>query len=334
MNPKLKSALKYLLFIGIGGFLFYMAFKNTELDKLIEDFKKAKYEYVLLSMLMGFLAFVSRGIRWTYLLEPIGYKVNTWRSIHSISMGYFMNALIPRAGELARCTTLNQTDKVPVDRLFGTVILERIIDFIMLALLIMLTFILEYDTIMSFFDSTMNNESAKDGGISWKMIAAIGVLLTGIVLYFMRSKLRHLSFYGKVKDFWNGLKEGVKSISKLEHKWFFLGHTLFIWAMYFFMSYIVVFALEATSHVDISSGLFVMIVGAFGILAPSPGGIGSFHYLAMLGMSFVGVAKDDGLSFATLVHTGQTVMTLIAGGVALIALYRFRKRRKRKRTKY
>lgn len=305
-----------------------MAFKNTEWDKIVDDFKNAKYEYVILSMIMGFLAFVSRGIRWTYLLEPIGYKVNKWRSIHAISMGYFMNALIPRAGEVARCTTLNQTDKVPVDRLFGTVILERVIDFIMLSFLICLTLFLEYDNIQSFFDETLGKNTDKEEGISWKLITGIAFVLGLILLYLMRGRLRKHPFYQKIKDFWAGLKEGVKSISKLEHKWFFLGHTLFIWSMYFLMSYIVVFALDSTSHIDPSAGLFVMIVGAFGIIAPSPGGIGSYHYLAMVGMGVIGIAKDDALSFATLVHTGQTVMTLIAGGVALLMLYRLRKSRK------
>lgn len=306
-----------------------MAFKNTEVDKLMEDLEKARYEYIVLSMIMGFLAFVSRGIRWTYLLEPIGYKVKKWRAIHAISMGYFMNALIPRAGEVARCTTLNRTDKVPVNRLFGTVILERVIDFIMLFLLICLTLILEYDKILVFFDTTRQSDSSDDGGINWTFIILGVFILSGIILYLMRGRLRKHPFYDKIKSFWAGLKEGIKSISKLEHKWFFIGHTLFIWSMYFLMSYVVVFALDSTSHIDASSGLFVMIVGAFGIIAPSPGGIGSYHYLAMIGMGIVGVEKSDALSFATLVHTGQTIMTLLAGGVALIAVYNYRRQNKK-----
>lgn len=305
-----------------------MAFKNTEWSKLSEDFSQARYEFIFLSMLMGFLAFVSRGIRWTYLLEPIGYKVNKWHAIHSISMGYFMNMLIPRAGEVARCTTLNQTDKVPVDKLIGTVILERVIDFIMLALLICLTLILEYDNILSFFDVTMGKSEPSEGGLGWKSIVGIVFMIFLVTLYLMRGKLRKHPFYKKIKEFWAGLVEGLKSISKLEHKWFFIGHTLFIWAMYFLMSYVVVFALDSTKHIDPSAGLFVMIVGAFGIIAPSPGGIGSYHYLAMIGMGVIGIANDDALSFATLVHTGQTVMTLIAGAVAIVIVYKIRRKNK------
>lgn len=328
MNSKLKGALKYSVFIAIGATLFYVAFKDIKWSDFSENLGKAHYEYILLSMAMGFLAFMSRGIRWTYLLEPIGFKVNKWRAIHAISMGYFMNMLIPRAGEVARCTTLNQTDKVPIDKLIGTVIIERVIDFIMLALLICLTLFLEYENILAFFEETSKGAEPSEGGIGWKTILAIIMAVSLIILYFFRSRIREHKFYQKFKDFALGLVEGLKSISKLEHKWFFIGHTLFIWSMYFLMSYVVVFALDSTSHIDPSSGLFVMIVGAFGIIAPSPGGAGSYHFLAKTGMVVIGIGEVDALTFATMVHTGQTVMTFFAGMIALYIAYKARKKNK------
>ncbi len=322
--------MKYLVFLGVGGTLFYMAFRNTEFEKLMGDLQRARYEYVIAGMVMGYLAFVSRGMRWRYLIEPMGFKVNTWHSIHAISLGYFTNALIPRAGELARCTSLNQMDKIPVNRLFGTVIVERIIDLIMMASLAMLTLVLEYDNIMAFFKTTMNADVGQDqdSGLWWKLTLAIVVFGGLLVFYFFRGRFREHPVYGKVKDFWLGIKDGLKSFKRIEHKVPFILHTLFIWNMYFWMSYIVVFALPSTSGIDPSSGLFVVIVGALGILAPSPGGIGTFHYFAMVGMGIIGIAKADALSFATLVHTGQTVMTLIAGFVAMGVMYRIRRRRK------
>src|SRR5690606_30260646 len=111
------------------------------------------YTYVIFSIIMGYLAFMSRGMRWVLLLEPLGKKPNTWNAIHSVTIGYFANLLVPRAGELARCTALYQTDDIPVNRLFGTVILERVIDMIMLLFLVLLTLILEFDLLMQLFDT-------------------------------------------------------------------------------------------------------------------------------------------------------------------------------------
>ncbi len=332
MKPKLQSILKYLIFLGIGATLFYLAFRNTEFEKLMYDLKRARYEFVIASMIMGYLAFVSRGLRWKYLIKPMGYNVHNWNAINSITVGYFINSAIPRAGELARCTALYQTDKVPVNRLFGTVIVERIIDLIMLALLSVLTVILEYDKLVQFFEEAFaaDTGSAEDSsGLWWKLTLASVILGFLIVLYFFRGRFKENPAYHKVREFWYGIKEGLLSFAKMENKIAFIGHTVFIWTMYFVMSYIVVFALPSTSHIDPSSGLFVVIVAALGIIAPSPGGIGTFHYFAMLGMGVIGVAADDALSFATLVHSAQFIMTVIAGLIALAAVTRVRHRNKK-----
>lgn len=332
MSAKLKSILKYLVFLGIGASLLYLAFHNTDFDKLAQDFQEARYEFVIGSMIMGYLAFVSRGIRWKYLLEPMGHKVGTWSSIHAITVGYFTNALIPRAGEVARCTALYQVEKVPVNRLFGTVIVERIVDLIMLVSLALLTLILEYENILSFFDMAFEANPTKGddtGGIWWKVLLVLLIASSGVLLYLFRDRFRDNAVYVKIRDFYYGLKDGLRSFNQMDNKLPFILHTLFIWSMYFLMSYTVVFALPETQDISPSAGLFVVIVSALGILAPSPGGIGTFHYFGALGMTVIGKTWEDGLSFATLVHGGQTVMTLLVGLISTAAIYRLRKKAKK-----
>lgn len=317
--------------MAVGAGLFYLAFRNTEFEKLANDFRKADYTYVILSIIMGYLAFISRGMRWVLLLEPLGKKPNTWNAIHSVTIGYFANLLVPRAGELARCTALYQTDDIPVNRLFGTVILERVIDFLMLLFLVLLTLILEFDLLMELFDtafSATQGSEDNNSGLYIKLgIAAFGVI--GILtLYLLREKFMMHPLYQKVRDFWEGIKEGLKSISQLKSKTPFILHTIFIWLMYYLMVYICVFSLDATKDLSPSSGLLVMIAAGFGMVVPTPGGIGAYHYLVMLGLGVLGVASDDGVSFATLVHTGQLVMTVITGTIAAGFLYRARRKKK------
>jgi len=329
LNPKLKSALKYLLFISIGGFLFYLAFRNTEFEKLMADFRKADYTYVILSIIMGYLAFISRGMRAVLLLEPLGKKPHTWNAIHSISIGYFSNLLVPRAGEVARCTALSKSDKIPVDRLIGTVILERVIDMIMLLLLVALTLAVKFDELARFFTETLGqNQNADNSGLAIKLIIAAVALGLFLLAYFLRHRFVNIPGYHKVRNFWNGIKEGLKSIGKLRKKGQFIGHTLFIWAMYYFMVYVCIFALPATANLSMGDGLFVMIVAGMGMVVPTPGGIGSYHYLVMMGLSVLGISQADGVSFATLVHTGQLIMTIFAGIIAFAAMYRFNQKMK------
>ncbi|PTM05050.1 MAG: UPF0104 family protein [Bacteroidetes bacterium] len=329
MNKSLKNIIKYLLFSSIGALFLYLAFRQTEWSKMMEDFRQADYKYVIISMLMGYAAFISRGMRWNLLLEPLGKKANTWNAIHAVSIGYFANAAVPRAGEVMRCTSLRSTDEIPLERLFGTVVLERVIDGFMLLSLIALTVILQFSNFAHFFEEAFAQSPGEEStGISPKFLIIGGFLLLLLIAYLLRHKIQSLLFFAKIRELWLGFKEGFASLAKVENKWAFVGHTLFIWANYFLMIYVVVFALPATAEIGLANGLFVMIAGGMGMVLPSPGGIGSYHYLVMLALSVLGVSQVDGLSFATLVHGGQFLMTIIAGLIAMPFIYRARKKLK------
>ena len=99
-------------------------------------------------MFLGYLAFVFRGLRWKLLIKPLGFSPKNSDLIHSIAFGYLFNSFIPRSGELARCTALNRTTGIPVSKLFGHVLLERLIDFILLALCILLSILLNYKDVL------------------------------------------------------------------------------------------------------------------------------------------------------------------------------------------
>lgn len=308
----------------------YLTFRKTEFTKLAEDFAKADYLYVILSMIMGYVAFISRGIRWNLLLEPLGKKAKTWNAINAIAVAYLVNTAVPRAGEIARCTTLKSTDDIPFNRLVGTVVLERIIDMFMLLGLMAVTFVLEFNTFKSFFETAFAGSEGPDTvGIAIKISTVVVFLIAVFILYRLRARFQQLPFYSKVREFWYGLKDGLKSLGKVKNKFAFFAHTFFIWFMYYLMIYVVTFALPATQGISPTSGLFIMIVGGLGMVVPSPGGIGSYHYLVMLGMGVLGVASADGVSFATLVHGGQFFMTLIAGFISLAFVYRERRKLKK-----
>ena len=130
----MAKILKYILFFGIGLLLLFLAFKNQNPSELISQLKNVNYTWVLLSMVFGFIAIISRGIRWVILLKNMNYKSSTLNSIYSVAIGYFTNLAIPRAGEVTRCTSLSEVEKIPFNKLFGTIILERTIDFLILTL--------------------------------------------------------------------------------------------------------------------------------------------------------------------------------------------------------
>ena len=83
------------------------------------------------------------------------------------------------------------------------------------------------------------------------------LLLLGILWWKWHERIRSHWAWHKLKDFASGLAEGFKTLSKIDNKGLFVVHKLIIWSMYFFMVYICIFALPATSTLSYSNMLFV-----------------------------------------------------------------------------
>ena len=133
MNKKtLFKIAKYIASLGFAFGILFFLFKNQDPVQLLAEIQKVDGKWVVLSMMFGAWAYVSRGLRWIVLIDALGYKSSKINSVAAVSVGYFTNMFIPRAGEISRCTALNQVEKIPVDKLFGTILIERVIDFIFL----------------------------------------------------------------------------------------------------------------------------------------------------------------------------------------------------------
>ena len=87
---------------------------------------------------------MARGMRWVSLINAMGYKSRKINSISAVSIGYLANLFIPRAGEIIRCTSLAKSDNIPVEKLFGTILIERVIDMVLLMSLIIVTVTLKF----------------------------------------------------------------------------------------------------------------------------------------------------------------------------------------------
>ena len=321
------STLKYIIFFGLALALLFLAFRNQDPSELFNELVKVDFVWVAASMIFGALAIVSRGIRWLTLIDSLGHRSSKTNSIYAVAIGYFSNIAIPRAGEITRCTSLHQTEKIPIDKLFGTIILERIIDLLILIILIGITFILKFHYIRDFFFSVFNNIDQQELSNIFLILLIIIVLLL-LLFFIFKHQIKSLYIYDKVKQFFIGLSDGIKSLSHVKNKVHFFGHTVFIWLMYFAMTYICFFCIPATSNLSLSDGLFIMVIGGIGMIIPTPGGFGSYHFAVQNGLMLLGINEgilysntDPGLLFATTVHSAQTLMTLIFGSVSLFLLF-------------
>jgi len=329
--------LKYIASLSFAGLIIYILFRNQDPVALVEKISEVDFGWVILSMIFGGWAYVNRGLRWIVLIDALGYKSSKINSVSAVSVGYFTNMFIPRAGEISRCTALNKVEKIPVDKLFGTILVERVLDFVFLIILFLLILILKFDLILQFFTELGLQSSGSVTSSSTKYYVLVAVLLFFCLAYYLLKKwIVTTIFYEKITEFIDGLKEGFKSIKKMKRKSFFWFHTFSIWIMYFLMTYVCFQAIPETSHLSISDGLFLLVLGGIGMIIPTPGGVGSYHAIVMIGLSVLGVGtivlsengdpSNPALLFPTIVHIAQTLVAIIMGSIGLLVLFLSKKK--------
>jgi glycosyltransferase 2 family protein len=320
----MKNILKYIVSLGIAGGLLWFTFKDIDLLNLFHELGKADIKWIVVSGLLAVVAHGSRALRWKMLLEPLGYKPSTINIVLAVWVGYFMNFLIPRAGEVSRCGTLQRTDGVPFDKSFGTVVTERVFDVLTLLVIIALNFLLEFDRLSQFFiDFFADKLAGKTTLLS--MLAIVGVL--GLLLIWVfRKKILQNAMAQKIWIFLDGLIDGAMSIKHLRSPSLFLFHTILIWVMYYLMSYCLFFALPQSAHLGLLAGLTILVVGAIGMATPTPGGVGSFHILVSQAMGLYGLSTEDGKLLATFFHGSQMLTVLLLGGLSFIIVILFRQK--------
>ncbi len=327
-SPALKNAVTVLVSIFIAGLFLWLALKGLDLEKIKSSLRKANYFWVAFAAVFGVLAYWFRAIRWNLLLEPMGHRISSSNSLWSISFGYLMNLTIPRSGEVARSTALYGVEKVPVDKSFGTIILERVIDLVCMMVFLGLTLIFKFEAIKSFYD----NSGFKPNPVVITAILAVGIV--GIILFFkFKENFRRFSVISKIIDFIDGIFEGLKSVLSLKHKTKFIVYTIAIWICYFFASYLVCFSLPETSDFTLADGCFILVIGTLGMIIPASGGIGAFNLAMKFGFMalFISMGKDAteggelGLAYSFITLPLQIVIMLTMGLISIPMLAKNRK---------
>ena len=301
------------ILIGIACIYYSLTTLNeNDIDAIIVSFNNAKYRWVIFGVILGALSHLSRSYRWRYLLEPLGYKISFLNSVLAIFSGYLINYTIPRSGDIARGTIVYKYEKIPLDKAIGTIVAERAIDVLCIGFLIIIGLIINYELI-----SEKLYEASSF--INFKLIILILIIGVLIFIYLMRTKNQTYSIITKIQDFFKGLYEGFMIIFKLDNKWLFIFHSIFIWLMYVLMFYVTSLAVSELPELSFATMLISFILASLTIVF-TPGGIGAYPLAVQLSLSWFGIGAVSSLSFGWIMWTSQTLMIIIFGGLSLIIL--------------
>ncbi|MEA3479652.1 MAG: lysylphosphatidylglycerol synthase transmembrane domain-containing protein [Bacteroidota bacterium] len=327
MKKKTISVINYLFFLLIGILFLWLAFRKVDLQHVWLEIKNADYFYIGLSIIAALISHLFRALRWNILINSMGYKTKTSTTFYAVMIGYLANSAVPRLGEVSRCGVLSKKDKIPFTSLFGTVIAERVFDMIVLLTIILMVVLLQYRLVGGFFDRNIveplfsNVESNLLPIIIVSFLVALAIIGIIFLVRMYKGRIIKTPIMLRFRKFMSGILEGIRTILRIDQKGIFLFYTLVIWGMYSLMIYLPFFALQDTSGLDYGDAITVMAIGSLGIVAPVPGGIGTYHFITKATLfELYGVNPDAATSFATITHAAQQIMILLVGALSFLLI--------------
>ena len=297
----------------LGAGILYWMYRGEDWQTIIHVMTdEMDWTWMLLSFPFGILAQMFRGWRWRQTLEPVDEHPRTTTSIHAIFLSYAASLVIPRVGEFTRCGVLKRYDGVSFPKALGTVVTERAIDSLLIMGITAIVLLLEMSTFGMFFRKTGTNLHSILQGFSWAgyLVVAICAVAIMILLHFL---LRKLTIYDKVRATLRGIWQGVISLKDVRNIPLFTAFTLGIWLSYFLHYYLTFFCFDFTADLGLGCALVTFIV-------PTPNGAGPWHFAVKTMLILYGVQDEKALYFVLIVHTVQTLLVVLLGVYAWLAL--------------
>lgn len=320
MKKRVLNALKFIIFLGIGAGLLWLYYRDANKEQMLAILKNEfKVGWIIFSLFLGLISHISRTIRWKLLIEPTGVNPKLKNTFLAVMIGYFANLALPRMGEIARCGVLSKYEKVSFSTLVGTVMFERAIDMVILLIITLIAIVSQHTVFIRYIEAHPSVQEALSSFVSsiWLWVALAGIVVAFIAAHFFLKKSRG---YDKIKHIIRQLWEGLSSIKKMEKRGWFIFHSIFIWVCYYFMNYVCFFAFDFTSDLGPLVGLFVFVMGSYGMVAPVQGGFGPWHALTISSLVLFGVKETPAETFALVVHSSMTLMIIIVGFISVIVL--------------
>lgn len=331
MTPKTTTYTQYVFFLGLGVLLVGWSLKSlTAEDRLqiTHALEKGRYGLIVPGMAINILSHWLRALRWRLIIQPLGYNPSKINTFFAVMTGYLANQAVPRLGEVLRCSTLTRYEKIPLDKLVGTVILERLVDTLCLFAVFLLALALQPDLcqniLTTFFPAQPESDSP---GLLFYIGLAFGALMVLIFLWMLIARKKLSDLAAPVRKISLHIWQGFISIRALKKRAAFVCLSIAIWMLYTASVYIGFLMLEATLHYGLKEALTVLCAGTLA-MAATPGGIGAYAFLVQKTMTIYQLSTGLGLALGWLLWLLQVAVVLVLGGLSLIALPLVNKKRK------
>ncbi|MFZ9687232.1 MAG: lysylphosphatidylglycerol synthase transmembrane domain-containing protein [Chitinophagaceae bacterium] len=329
MIQRVKTVSKFLLFLLFGLFLLWLttkSFGKREINELQSLIKNADVTVVIICSITLLFSHLIRALRWKMMIDPLGKNPKTSNVFFAVLAGYFFNLLFPRLGEVMKCTFLSKYELVPVDKLIGTMVAERLVDMICLIVVILLTIFTQIDLVGNYANELVYALRLKFqfSTSTWLIVfISFSILFYLLIRLFQVSK-NHPQLY-KLKELIKGMAEGLLSIKKVKNFPLYLFYTISIWFCYLASIRIGFYGMENLSGLGWVPSLSILTFGSFAMIA-TQGGIGAYQLAIQKTLILYNINQVNGLAFGWLLWLVQTVILFFVGPLSVLLLYLLNKK--------
>lgn len=310
----------------VAGVLLYLALRGVDWSAARQAMASANYAWLpaLAGVLVG--SHVIRAWRWTLLLDTPSEDASAlanapryalWRAVRAVFAGYLVNYAAPRVGEFVRAGYAARETPHAYAHVLGTVVAERLLDVLMLALGLVTLVPLYGDDLATLFAPLLSAYDTSTLVFATAGLGALGLAGLGALWWLFRSNER-------IAEQARRFGRGLSAVARSPHRAGIVLSTLAMWGAYGLMAWLpFLFLGTATTYgIGLLDAWGLMLIGAIGVAIPSPGGVGTYHYATITALAALyAMPATPAATYALVSHTGQLLMVVLVGG-AFVALGR------------
>jgi uncharacterized protein (TIRG00374 family) len=333
LSRRLRTILTQVGSFALAGLLLFLALRGLNLEEIGSALRDGDYLWLIPLVLVVLVSHWLRAWRWIMLIEALppderpARRVPTADAFGSVLIGYMVNYVAPRLGEVVRTANLSTRHKIGFSSLFGTVVIERILDVVVLLFGLLSVTVLLRHRIEDLYLVFVEPLRVELGLVPLLLVGLGTILLFAAVLLLSRSYLRASTrasalWKRRIRPIASSFKAGLLTIVRSRRRTGLIVSTLAIWVCYALAAHMPFYLLNMVGPYEISlvDSWCIMLLGAIGVALPSPGGTGTFHFITILVLTtFFGVDRAPAATYAVLTHGAQLVLYALAGFVALLA---------------
>jgi len=303
---------------GISAACVWLVLRNIDFSQLGDSLANALLGWVLLSAGCSVLQMWIRSQRWQRILKA-SREVPRNIAFKSYMVGQMANMVLPfRAGELIRVLALGELIHVSKSASLASVVTERILDLFSLLLMLAITLLISPLPAWIIHSAWAVMFLATGATILLLLMKKLKTNLISILSRF--DKYLPDKITGKLTEFFDSFLSGIKGLGSIGQYVWLIVETVLIWVLaglgiYFLF---LAFGMAETYNLKFLAVLTMIVMTALGVSVPSsPGFVGTMHLAIIMGLGLFGIAKEEALGYAVVLHFVSVVVIVSMGIISL-----------------